>query len=300
MNPTPEKESPPQYPRLKELCHRYNIVFKKGLGQNLLLDDNINAIMVNAAGLSPDDSVIEVGAGLGALTRRLIEQAGRVLSLEIDASFMPCLEEQFGSKENLKLFRGDILNHELDALTEEYLPGAKCLKMVSNLPYYITTPVLFHFLESPVYFERLVVMTQLEVGERITAPTNSSNYGALSIAARLYAETDIVHRVPASCFVPKPKVDSCIVRFRCRREPPLSGMDVAHTMRVVRAAFGKRRKTLRNTLTGGILGLSREKALQALETAGIDPGRRPQTLDWKEFAVLANAIRNQTTTENTE
>ena len=138
------------------------------------------------------------------------------------------------------------------------------------------------------------------MGERLTAAVNASNYGSLSIAARLYAETDIVHRVPASCFLPKPKVDSCIVRFRCRREPPLPGMDVAHTMRVVRAAFGKRRKTLRNTLTGGILGLSREEALQSLETAGIDPSRRPQTLDWQEFAVLANAIRNQTTTENTE
>ena len=151
MNARPEQNAPPPYPRLKELCHRHNIVFKKGLGQNLLLDDNINTIMVNAAGLTRDDNVIEVGAGLGALTRRLIEQAGRVLSLEIDASFMPCLEEQFGDKENLRLFRGDILNHELDALIEEYLPGATSLKMVSNLPYYITTPVLFHFLESPVY-----------------------------------------------------------------------------------------------------------------------------------------------------
>ncbi|MCK5862180.1 MAG: ribosomal RNA small subunit methyltransferase A, partial [Candidatus Hydrogenedentes bacterium] len=252
------------------------------------------AIMVNSAELTREDSVIEVGAGLGALTRRLIEQAGQVLSLEIDASFMPCLEEQFGDKDNLRLFRGDILNHELDALTEEYLPAAKSLKMISNLPYYITTPVLFHFLESSLYFERLVVMTQLEVGERLTAPVNASNYGSLSIAARLYAETDIVHRVSASCFLPKPKVDSCIVRFRCRREPPLPGMDVAHTMRVVRAAFGKRRKTLRNTLTGGILGLSREQAIQSLEIAGIDPGRRPQTLDWQEFAVLANAIREIT------
>jgi len=294
-----DEKSSSQYPRLKELCQRHDIRFKKGLGQNLLLDDNINAIMVNAAGLTLDDSVIEVGAGLGALTRRLIEQAGRVLSVEIDASFIPCLEEQFGDKENMRLFRGDILNHELDDLVKEYLPEAKTLKMVSNLPYYITTPALFHFLESPVYFERLVVMTQLEVGERLTAPVNSSNYGSLSVAARLYAETDIVHRVPASCFLPKPKVDSCIVRFRCRKEPPLPGMDVARTMRVVRAAFGKRRKTLRNTLTGGMLGLSREQAIEALEKAGIDQNRRAQTLDWREFAALSTAIQ-EITTENTE
>ncbi len=288
------KNSSSQYPRLKELCRRYNIRFKKGLGQNLLLDDNINAIMVNAAALTPEDSVIEVGAGLGALTRRLVEQAGRVLSVEIDASFMPCLEEQFGARDNIHLFRGDILNHALEALIDEYLPGAERLKMVSNLPYYITTPVLFHFLESAVHFDRIVVMTQLEVGERITADVNSANYGALAIAAKLHADVEIVHRVPASCFLPKPKVDSCIVRFRCRREPLLPGMDIAHTMRVVRAAFGKRRKTLRNTLTGGMLGLTREEALAALEAAEIDAGRRPQTLDWREFNALAEAIRTVT------
>ena len=290
----------PGFPSLRELCRRHNIRFKKSLGQNLLLDDNINAIMVDAAGLTEEDSVIEVGAGLGALTKRMVNKAGRILSVEIDPSFMPCLEEQFASYPKVRLFRGDILNHDLDRLIEEFLPGAGRLKMVSNLPYYITTPVLFHFLESPVYFERLVVMTQLEVGERLTARVNAENYGALSLAARLYAETDIGHRVPASCFLPKPKVDSCIVRFRCRREPPLPGMDVAWTMKVVRAAFQQRRKTLRNTLSGNALGLSKEEALSALEQAGIDHGRRPQTLDWKEFAALAEAVRRvkQESTDN--
>lgn len=283
-----EQES---YPRLRELCLRHQIHFKKALGQNLLLDDNINAIMVDAADLSAVDSVIEVGAGLGALTKRMVHRAGRVLSVEIDASFMPCLEEQFGTRDNVRLFRGDILNHALSDLVEEYLPNPQRLKMVSNLPYYITTPVLFHFLESPLYFERLVVMTQLEVGERLTAPVNAENYGVLSIAARLYAETDIVHKVPASCFLPRPKVDSCIVRFRCRKEPPLPGINIQETMRVVRAAFQQRRKTLRNTLSGGALGLSKEQALEALSRAGIEHGRRPQTLDWREFSVLTTCIR---------
>ncbi len=291
MHTTSADNTSSRYPRLRELCQRHNIRFKKGLGQNLLLDDNINAIMVNAAELDADDGVIEVGAGLGALTRRMVEKAGHILSVEIDASFMPCLEEQFGDRKNVRLFRGDILNHALEDLVAEYLPDAKRLKMVSNLPYYITTPVLFHFLESAVHFDRLVVMTQLEVGERLTAAVNSANYGALAIAARLYAETDIVHRVPASCFLPKPKVDSCIVRFRCRREPALPGADAAYTMRVVRAAFGKRRKTLRNTLTGGALGLTREQALEALNRVDIEAGRRPQTLDLSEFVALANAIR---------
>lgn len=279
------------FPPLRELCRKYNIRFKKALGQNLLLDDNINAIMVDAAALEKQDDVIEVGAGLGALTKRMVNKAGRILSVEIDPTFVPCLEEQFSRYEHVRLFRGDILNHDLANLIEEFLPNPQRLKMVSNLPYYITTPVLFHFLESSVYFERLVVMTQLEVGERLTAAVNADNYGILSIAARLYAETDIVHKVPASCFLPKPKVDSCIVRFRCRKTPPLPDLDIAWTMKVVRAAFQQRRKTLRNTLSGNALGLSKEEALAALEKAGIDHNRRPQTLDWPEFAELATAIR---------
>ncbi len=281
----------PVFPSLRDLCHRHNIRFKKALGQNLLLDENINAIMVDAAELDSADSVIEVGAGLGALTKRMINKAGQILSVEIDASFMPCLEEQFSAFPHVHLFRGDILNHDLEELIESYLPEAQRLKMVSNLPYYITTPVLFHFLESPIYFERLVTMVQLEVGERLTAPVNAENYGALTLAARLYAETDIVHRVPASCFLPKPKVDSVVVRFRCRKEPLLPEMDIPWVMKVVRTTFQKRRKTLRNTLTGPALNLTKEEAMDALAHADIDHGRRPQTLDWREFTALAQAIR---------
>lgn len=288
---SPKDNPATEYPSLKELCQRHNIRFKKQLGQNLLLDDNINAIMVRAAGLSEEDSVIEVGSGLGALTKRLVQQAGRLLCVEIDASFMPCLEEQFGENEKVTLFRGDILNHDLDHLLEEFLPDAGTVKMVSNLPYYITTPVLFHFLESPVYFERLVVMTQLEVGHRLTAAVNSEDYGVLSVAARLYADTDIVHRVPASCFLPRPKVDSCIVRFRCHKESPFPGLEISEIMQVVRAAFRQRRKTLRNTLTGGNLGLNREEVMEALTAAGIEHNRRAQTLDCNDFATLTTKIK---------
>lgn len=257
----------------------------------MLLDENINGIMVEAAALEKKDCVIEVGAGLGALTKRMVHKVDQILAIEIDPSFMPCLEEQFGAFGHVRLFRGDVLNHDIKDLVDHFLPSATHLKMVSNLPYYITTPILFHFLESPIRFECLVVMTQLEVGERITACVNAENYGALSIAARLYAETDIVHRVPATCFLPKPKVDSCIVRFRIRKEPLLPGLDLAWTMRVVRAAFQQRRKTLRNTLVGPALGLTKAQALLALEAAGINHGRRPQTLEWWEFAKLAKCIR---------
>lgn len=278
---------------LRDLCEKYGIQFKKSLGQNLLLDDNINAIMVDAAGLTASDDVIEVGAGLGALTRRLCEQAGRVLAIEIDRSFIPCLEDQFGERENVRIFRGDVLNHDLGKLLEEFLPDAGECKMVSNLPYYITTPLLFHFWESQARFTRLVVMVQEEVAERMTAPPDSANYGVLSLATRLYCDADIVHRVPRTCFRPMPKVDSCVVRLRMRSAPLYPDVQPKFLMRLVRTAFQQRRKTLRNTLTRSGFGPPKDAVLAAFEETGIEPGRRPQTLTLDEFAALARAIRGR-------
>jgi 16S rRNA (adenine1518-N6/adenine1519-N6)-dimethyltransferase len=276
------------------LCARYDIRFKKGLGQNLLLDPNINRIMVDAAALGPEDTVVEVGAGLGALTGLMAERAGCVFAVEIDASFMPCLEDQFRDRPNVTLFRGDILNHSLPKLIEEHVPGAQSLKLVANLPYYITTPILFHFLEAPLFFSRLVIMVQAEVGQRLVAPVGAENYGVVSIAARLYADVDIVHQVPASCFVPRPKVDSCIVRFRCRENLEAIDPDPKFTMKLVRAAFSQRRKTLRNTLIkSGNFGAPKEAVLAAFEETGIDPGLRAQALSREDFSRLAAAVRSR-------
>jgi len=278
--------TPVKLPPLRDLCRKYGIQFKKGLGQNLLLDDNINAIMVAAADLREGDRVVEVGAGLGALTRRLAAAPVSVLAVEIDRAFMPCLEDQLGHLPNLRLFRGDILNHDLGELIAEYLPGTGPLKMVSNLPYYITTPVLFHFLEAPVSFSRIVVMVQLEVGQRLVACPGTEDYGALTVAARLCAEADMIRRVPASCFVPRPKVDSCIVRLRMRDRPLYEDLHPKQVMRVVRAAFSRRRKTLRNALAVLSPQLDRATLTGVLETAGIAPERRPETLTLDEFAAL--------------
>ncbi|MFM1921411.1 MAG: rRNA ((1518)-N(6)/adenine(1519)-N(6))-dimethyltransferase RsmA [Candidatus Hydrogenedentota bacterium] len=288
--PTDAITLPPAEP-LRDLCKRFGISFKKGLGQNLLLDDNINRIMVDAAALTRDDAVVEVGAGLGALTRRIVVRAGDVLAVEIDATFMPVLQEQFGHLPHVKLFRGDILNHSLAKLVAEYLPPKAEYKFLSNLPYYITTPILFHFLESPVHFSRLVVMMQREVGDRLVSMVNTENYGVLTIAGHIYAEVDLVHHVPASCFLPRPKVDSCIVRFRTRKEP-LAGADTPFTMSLIRAAFSQRRKTLRNSLVkSGNFGAPAEAVLDALDATGIDPGARPQTLSPEQFITLARAIK---------
>lgn len=274
-----------------ELCKRYGIKFKKQLGQNLLLDDNINRIMVQAAVLTHDDDVVEVGAGLGALTERLAGQAGRVLAVEIDRMFMPCLEDRFGDAANVRLFRGDILNHDLGKLLSEYLPDGHSYKMVSNLPYYITTPILFHFWEAPVLFVRIVVMLQEEVAARLAAPVGGADYGVLTLAAQYYGEVDIVRKVPRTCFRPQPQVDSCIVRFRARQVPLYPDVDGPLLRRVIRSAFGQRRKTLRNALTHAAdLGVPKEVVLQAMDVAGVDPGRRAQTLTLDEFAQLTREI----------
>lgn len=280
--------------RLQELCERYHIQFKRKLGQNLLLDENINRIMVEAAGLTSEDDVIEVGAGLGALTDMIRRYAGRVLAVEIDRTFMPCLEDRFRDEANVRLFRGDILNHRLEKLIEEFIPGGTSYKMISNLPYYITTPILFHFWESSVFFPCMVVMLQEEVALRMVAAVDTSEYGVLSVSAQLRSEVDIVHRVPRTCFRPQPQVDSSIVRLRGRREPRYPGLDERFLMRVVRAAFAQRRKTLRNALTkAGTFGAPKEAVLEAFEATGIDSQRRAETLHVDEFARLALAIRER-------
>ncbi len=274
------------------MCRKYNIRFKKGLGQNLLLDDNINRIMVDAAALSEDDSVVEVGAGLGSLTKRIVHQAGNVLSVEIDGTFIPCLEEQFGEMQHVHLFRGDILNHSIEKLVDEFIPNGKSYKMLSNLPYYITTPILFEFLECPLFFERLVVMLQEEVGQRLVSPVNTADYGILTLAAQFYADVDIVHYVPASCFLPKPKVDSCIVRFRLLPGTRYPEVERKMLMKIIRTAFSQRRKTLRNSIVKpGVMGLSPELVADTMQTVGIDSSMRPQTLELDSFVNLTVALK---------
>lgn len=281
--------------KLQELCERYQIRFKKQLGQNLLLDDNINRIMVEAASLTKDDDVVEVGAGLGALTEKLHPLAGRVFAIEIDRSFMPCLEDRFGEIKNVVLFRGDVLNHPVEKLLEEFIPGGARYKLVSNLPYYITTPILFHFWESAVPFERVVVMVQEEVALRMVAPLGARDYGVLTLAAALHGRVDIVHKVPRTCFRPTPNVDSCIVRLRRHASPLFPGLDPEWLMRVIRAAFAQRRKTLLNTLSSsGDFRLAKDAVQEAIESAGLDPRQRAQTVSLDNFANLARALEART------
>jgi len=280
-------------PSLKELCQKYNIRFKKRLGQNLLLDDNIHRIMVEAAHLNKDDAVIEVGAGLGALTWHLVQHAGKVLAVEIDPSFMPCLEDRFGNLPHVKLFRGDILNHELEDLVHEFIPDAQHYKMISNLPYYITTPILFHFLESSVNFELIVIMVQYEVGLRMSAGFGNKDYGVLSLAVQSLYHVDLIHSVPRTCFVPRPEVDSCIIRLRKIIPPLMTEEKRKKVLQIIRSAFSQRRKSLKNALCKSpLLSYSTSQVLTALHTAGIDPSRRAETLTWNDFVLLTETLEN--------
>jgi 16S rRNA (adenine1518-N6/adenine1519-N6)-dimethyltransferase len=185
-----------------------------------------------------------------------------------------------------------VLNHEPEKLAEEFLPGGARYKVVANLPYYITTPILFHFWESTLPLERLVIMVQEEVAHRFTAAVDDSDYSVISLAAQYHALVDIVHHVPRTCFVPRPKVESCIVRLRSRPAPLYPDVDRKFLFKVIRASFLQRRKTLRNALTkSATFGAPKEMTLAALEEAGVDPGRRAQTVSLDEFAAIARALK---------
>jgi len=268
------------------------IRLRKSLGQNILLDRNINRKMVESAEVGKRDLVVEVGAGYGGLTEFIAHRAGGVFAIEIDHRFGPILEEKFGTLANVTIFIGDVLNHDLAELLAPCLPHQGPLKMVSNLPYYITSQILEHFLESTLYFETMVVMVQKEVAERLVARPGTRDYGVLSLAAQFYAELAKIRDVPRTCFRPVPDVDSAIVRFRCRRRAIVEGEDRKLLFRVIRAGFGERRKMLKNALSRSReLQIPRSTLDEALRVAEIDGNRRAEALDIDEFVRFSKALR---------
>ncbi len=275
-----------------ELLKKYHIKLKKGLGQNLLLDPNINRKMVDVARIDSDDSVFEVGTGAGELTELLAERAREVLTVEIDYSLEPLLKERFGDNPKVRLFNGDILNHTVAELVERFLPDADTIKMVSNLPYYITSPILMHFLESEVAVESLTVMVQKEVAERIVSEPDCREYGILSIACQLYARPVIVHRVSPNCFKPRPRVDSAVVHLPIRKDCGLARSERELFFTIVRGSFGQRRKKIINSLaslTG--TALPGKEALMKLMTAcDIRPDSRAETVPVQDFIRLTKLI----------
>lgn len=275
---------------VRELMTRYGVSFKKGLGQNFLVDRNILAKIIKAAELNEEDAVLEVGAGIGTLTRELANAVKLVVAVEIDGRLFPILNDVLLGYSNVKLIHGDILKLDIKQLVLQHF-GSQPFKVVANLPYYISTPVLMMFLESGLHYDSMVVMVQKEVAQRMTATAGTKEYGMLSIAVQYYTCPEIVAVVSANVFIPPPKVDSAIVLLKRRPNPPVQVQDSELFFKVVRAAFNQRRKTVLNALrTLELEGVDKGRLYDVLNRCNIDPQMRGEDLTIQQYADIANAL----------
>ncbi|NLU36377.1 MAG: 16S rRNA (adenine(1518)-N(6)/adenine(1519)-N(6))-dimethyltransferase RsmA [Clostridiales bacterium] len=278
----------PKY--LKSLLSRHGFSFSKSLGQNFLIDENILNKIVQGAQLASDDYVLEIGPGVGTLTAALARHAAKVVAVEIDRSLKPILDETLEGFNNVEVVYGDILKLDLEELTKDRLEG-RPFKIVANLPYYITTPIIMRFLENDCSYTSITVMIQQEVAARMAAGPGSKEYGALSVAVQFYTRPRLICKVPASVFLPPPKVGSIVIALDRRNKPAVDVEDTACFFKIVRAVFAQRRKTLLNNLvSAGITGLDKAALSQKLSRLGIDPERRGETLSLEELALISNNI----------
>ena len=274
-----------------DLVKKHGFKFTKSLGQNFLIDDNIVDKIVAGAGIGPGDKIIEVGPGIGTLTREMASRAQNLMAVEIDKNLIPILEDTLGDYDNVKIVNEDIIKADIRGLIDENLGGGP-VKLVANLPYYITTPIIMRFLEENINVTDIVVMVQKEVAERMNAQPGGKDFSALSVAVQYYCDTEIVAKVPRHLFVPQPNVDSIVIALRVRPERKYKVDDEDLYFKVVKAAFGQRRKTLLNSISS-MGNLAKDQVKEALEEAGIDPKRRGETLSLDEFAILSNVIGNK-------
>ncbi|MCR5577442.1 MAG: 16S rRNA (adenine(1518)-N(6)/adenine(1519)-N(6))-dimethyltransferase RsmA [Oscillospiraceae bacterium] len=277
------------YKEIRALLERHGFRFSKALGQNFLTAAWVPRDIAEAAGLDAETGVLEIGPGVGCLTRELSLRAGKVVSVELDRSLQPVLAETLTGCENVEVVFGDILKQDIPALLEETMPGLRHV-VCANLPYNVTTPVLTALLGCGC-FETLTVMIQREVARRICAPPNTPDYGAFGIFVQWHAQTELLFDVPPSCFVPQPKVTSSVIRLTRRASPPVPVTDEALLFRIVRAAFNQRRKTLVNALASQVPGVTKEMAGQTLEVLGYDTRIRGEALDIGGFAKITDKIR---------
>lgn len=277
------------YTKTAEILRKYQFRMQKKYGQNFLIDANILTKIVEAAQITKEDTVLEIGPGIGTMTQYLAETAGRVVAVEIDRELIPILEETLSPYENVTLLCADILKADLTKLVNEN--GGGSFKVVANLPYYITTPIIMALFESHMPLSSITVMVQSEVADRMQTGPGTKDYGALSLAVQYYAKPEIVARVPASCFTPRPNVDSTVVRLVKYEKPPVEVKDEAWLFHIIRASFNQRRKTLVNGLVGaGSLGLTREQIEAALEKMGEPKMVRGETFTLERFAELSNLL----------
>ena len=273
---------------IRELLERHGFHFSKSKGQNFLVQDWVPKEIVRQSGITKESGVLEIGPGIGPLTKELCKNAGRVVAVEVDEALRPVLKETMAGETNLEIIFGDILRQNIPALVKEKFPGLRPAAC-ANLPYYITSPILSALLESRS-FSSVTVMVQKEVAERICSGPETSDYGAFSIFCQYYAEPELLFEVPASCFLPQPKVTSAVLKLTVREHPTCKPKDTGLFFRTVHASFSARRKTLLNGLKIGFPKLEKEELVEILTSLGLDPGIRGETLGLPEFAEISDKI----------
>lgn len=273
----------------KEILHKYGFKLSKSLGQNFLIDGNIIDNICTKAEITKKDYVLEIGPGIGTLTQELCERAGKVIAIELDKNLLPILDETLAGYDNVEIVQGDVLRIDLHSLFKDKLPEGK-VKVVANLPYYITTPIVMRLLEERLNIDRIVVMVQKEVALRMIASPGNKSYGSLSVAVQYYSDANIIVNVPSSVFIPRPNVDSAVIMLKVYDEPKVEVKDEKLLFKVVKGAFGTRRKTLLNALSLSNLDMTKDEVKEVLTTCNIDPVRRGETLSIEEFAILADYI----------
>lgn len=273
-----------------EIIQRYEFMFQKKFGQNFLIDTHVLEKIISAAGITKDDCVLEIGPGIGTMTQYLAENAGHVVAVEIDRNLIPILKETLADYDNVTVINEDILRVDIKALAEEY-NGGKPIKVVANLPYYITTPIIMGLFESGVPIDNITVMVQKEVADRMKEGPGSKDYGALSLAVQYYAEPEIVANVPPNCFIPRPNVGSAVIRLTRHKEMPVEVKDPALMFKIIRASFNQRRKTLQNGLGNAPeLPYTKEQIAAAITEMGLTPTIRGEALSLAQFAQLSDIL----------
>lgn len=273
-----------------EIIQKYEFAFQKKFGQNFLIDTHVLDKIISAAGVTKDDMVLEIGPGIGTMTQYLAEAAGKVVAVEIDSNLIPILEETLASYDNVTVMNADVLKVDIKQLAEEY-NGGRPIKVVANLPYYITTPIIMGLFEGDIPIDNITVMVQKEVADRMQVGPGSKDYGALSLAVQYYAEPYIVANVPPNCFIPRPNVGSAVIRLTRHKTPPVDVQDAKLMFKLIRASFNQRRKTLQNGLNNSPeIPFSKEHIVEAIESLGVSATVRGEALTLEQFAALANFL----------
>ena len=278
---------------VKGLMEKHGIKFQKKFGQNFLINEDIPMRIADECGAGKDDCVLEIGPGIGTLTRELCSVAGKVVAVEIDSGLIPVLEETLGDFDNVEVINSDIMKIDINALYEENFKG-KNVYVCANLPYYITTPILMLLLESRLPFKKMTFMVQKEVADRLSSNSKEGDYGAVTASVSYYGKVEKLFNVSAGNFMPAPKVDSAVIQITLYDEPPVKVIDEKLFFKVIKAAFEQRRKTLINALSGK-MDISKEEITASVVETGLDPNIRGEKLDISEFAELSNIIKRKQT-----